>query len=358
MPNPVAAPPAAQRAVPADLDELVRNAMRGGGVEKLKSALLTAPVEVAPEPETPSLPLPEVLDALAHAAADVRTAEDPAAALDEVSRLLAEARRLLPPPPEAPPPPAPIPLPAIRIPYLLAVTPGHSPESLAEALDIDVATARNLVQAGGTRVAVRGADREELEGRESRARSAGLHATVQARSDLQELPPAEALLGFDREARAVLWPDALWLDPPDAANRPPGLAETLDGVFLVVPGEVEVRHQRGAREPEKWARQRYTVAGPTAEQRVIVVDLHLPGRILRAVEGVVDLREYDATAARRAMKGWIETLPERWPRARIEARRVCAGGATSAGEDGRLSGSGWPAWEEHSRVCRLHHGAS
>jgi hypothetical protein len=46
MPNP--APPPPPKAVPANLDALVRDVMRGGSVEAIRKALIEAKAETAP----------------------------------------------------------------------------------------------------------------------------------------------------------------------------------------------------------------------------------------------------------------------------------------------------------------------
>ncbi len=409
-----------RKALPANLDALVRDAMRGGGVGPLRAALEAqaptfsgvptvptlprgaevrrpspkvdvpaAPTATAPHPgraptvdTPPSPPLSRsaLLDAVVLAAERARVAIDLGAALDAVTAAVAEARALIPtatsgasaptapapgawetPAPTAPAPTAPaphsIPLPPVRFPWLLVVTAGGDEARIARALDVDRATARQIAHVAGPRVVGRGEDRAALELRAERARAEGLHATVQARSALSALPPAEALLSLDPGGACRLDPAPLWLAPPDPGNTPIGTVGHLEDVRLIVPGEVEVRDQRAPRAPDKWARDRYATAATVAERRVVVVDLHLPGRIVRVAEGLVDLRgdpAFVAGSARRTLLAWLEGAPRRWPAARIEARRTCPGGPAAAGEDGRLTGSGWPAWEEYSRLAWLH----
>jgi hypothetical protein len=411
-----------RKALPANLDALVRDAMRGGGIAPLRAALeaqaptvprgaevarpgsandpaASPPTATAPHPgraptvdtpPTPPLSRSALLDAVVLAAERARVAIDLGAALDAVTAAVAEARALIPagasdasaltlplpgawgearstpapsgapgstaPAPTAPDP-HPIPLPPVRFPWLLVVTAGGDEARIARALDVDRATARQIAHVAGPRVVGRGEDRAALEHRAGRARAEGLHATVQARSALSALPPAEALLSLDLGGACRLDPAPLWLAPPDPGNAPVGTVGHLEDVRLIVPGEVEVRDQRAPRAQDKWSRDRYATAGPVAERRVVVVDLHLPGRIVRVAEGLVDLRgdpAFVSGSARRTLLAWLEGAPRRWPAARVEARRTCPGGPAAAGEDGRLTGSGWPAWEEYSRLAWLH----
>jgi hypothetical protein len=176
---------------------------------------------------------------------------------------------------------------------------------------------------------------------------------VVAREALAALPPALALMADDGDvARVAEGP--LWEAPPEPGLRPAGEPVALDDVWLVVVGEVEARSQRGARQTGRMERARVGMAGAVHTSRVTVVDLHLPDAIVRATEGLTDLRALDPTSAHRAMKAWIEQAAARWPDAAVLPRKVCAAPASAPSSSAAAHDSGWATWEEHSRCCRLH----
>ena len=432
MPAPVAPPP--PKVVPANIDALVRDAMRGGDVGKLRAALKAQGIEATPRPvvtppvvtppvvtrpavtppvapprapapalSPPPAPRPapppaatspappsgrsrsEVLDALVLAAERTRVALDLGAALDALALVVAEARTFAEPTPgaahtaaahtaaaptatltagptpdAAPAVPAPVELPPFRFAWMLVVSGVPAAHEVAAGLGLDLVTARQLAYLAGPRVAARSDDAALLESRAGRAREAGLDVRVCARAALAELPPAETLLTVEPDGRWLTCASPVWRDPPEPSTRPAGTPAPTDGVFLLVSGEVEVRDQRGPRDPGRWARSRLTVAGPVAERRVLVVDVHLPDRIVRVVEGIVDLRgdpSHVDGSGRRTLAAWLDAAITRWPDARVEPRRTCAAGAaTKLSEDGRQSGSGWPLFEEYSRLARLNAG--
>lgn len=274
-------------------------------------------------------------------------------ALDALIAAAEVARGGLPVEVEAP---APVRLPPLRHPFLLVLSGAGDASELARALRVDVATATMLAREGPPRVALRGAEEGDLRMRALAARAVGFGAGVVAREALAALPPARSLMARDAGGWRVA-EGAWWEAPPEPGQRPLGEPDDLDGVWLVVPGEVEVRSQRGARATGRLERSRVGVAGAVHVARIAVVDLHLPDRIVRAAEGLTDLRALegaDAASARRSVKALVEGAAAWWPDATVLARKVCAAPATAPAGDATVLETGWPAWEEHSRVCRLH----
>lgn len=389
MPNPTAPPP--PKAVPANLDELVREAMRGGSVDAIKKAFQEAkaeapaatvlPFPVARRPPGPQLvttpppaanpeALPAQLLALLDAAALARAAwaaADPDRTRDALlaaQDALAAAQAALPaptlPPLPSPAVPGPLPvaaapallLPPIRHPLALVISPIGDPTLLpavAQALEVDMATARTFANVRHTQVALRGGDSGPLERRRVALRGQGLRATLVARESLVREPLALSVLGRDGDRwRVVEAP--LWGDEPDPTERPLGDLLAPGAITLAVLGEVETRTWRGAPEASRWQRARYTADQAPATRRVTVVDLHTASHILRLTDGLTVLRERDPLA--RALKEFIDVLETSFPGIHIEARRNCV--APSTGGDNARSTSGWPLWEEHTRMCRIH----
>lgn len=425
MPTPTVPPPPKERALPANLDELVRRAMSGQGVGELKKALAqtgqqttvatsSAAPATSPAPPVPSVPAALIapvvaptlstslisstenvdgaLVALVTAASRALAARaagntlELAAALDEAVAKIAAVRLAIgvksastapfPPDPLAAevfddiepdaadsPPTADEPvertvrLPPIRHPFALilgAPPSGSELGPLANALGVDLATARNVALATGTRITLRGGDAGELERRAASVRLLAVAACVCARDQLSHLGPAWAVVGFDSPDRWRLIAADVWVDPPDIQNLPQGEVYALLGPRVLIVGEVEVRRLRAETTESKWQRKHLGPAkGAGGEARLAVLDVVFPDRILRLVEGAFDIRGFtpgDPTSARRSIKAVQEWLSQQFPSLRVEPRRICAAApipGISSREDG------WAAWEEHSRACAL-----
>lgn len=443
MPTPTVAAPPKERALPANLDELVRRAMSGQGVGELQKALVqsghsapaappllaapagtrspqTEPVAPAPPPVlTQTVPLvpPVSLPAAAavapptvfptsnganidsalvalvtaasralaaHAAGNTR---ELSAALDEAAGKIASVRATLAPKAIVAATPLDIEplsdetlddldaralaptsaadeaaertvrLPPIRHPFALilgAAPSGSELGPIATALGVDLATARNVALANGTRITLRGSDRAELERRAASVRLLGITAGVCARDQLSQLGPAWAVVGFDSPGRWRIVATDIWVDPPDLQNLPLGEGYALIGPRVLVVGEVEVRRLRAETAESKWQRKHLSPAkGAGGESRMAVLDLIFPDRVLRVVEGAFDIRGFaggDPTSARRSIKSVQEWLTHQFPSLRVEPRRICSA-APIAGISSREDG--WAAWEEHSRACAL-----
>jgi hypothetical protein len=243
-------------------------------------------------------------------------------------------------------------LPTGRHPFGLAVwVSGLDASALAARAAVDLPTARAATAAGGTRVILRAADRADLERRCERLVAAGIGAAVFSASDLRVFGVARSVVALAPALRVVDTP--LWDAPPDPASLPAG--EPLDDgePWILVAGEVEERRFAGDAEPSRWQRSRFEVGGGvTAESRVAVVDLHTRSFILRIREGACDWRgdpSADPASQRRSLRRFVDTAADRWPALHVEPRRVCE----ARGRPGDTRATGWPAWEEHSRLCRL-----
>lgn len=415
MPAPTAPPPPKSRELPANLDDLVRRAMTGGGIGALKKALaeptlepgsapaapLPTPAAAAP-PASVAKPLPtpqpradpgasrppapahapwseleplplaqpspaptvDPLDALLVAAQEaVAGRAEPASlraalrrlrnALPAAEALAAEAAADPAPVDEGPP----VRLPPARHAWALAlagVPDGVEVGRLATALEVDLATARAAVLAGGARIVLRAPHRPDLERRGLALAALGVRWCVLERADLLAFGPAYALVAADaaevwRVAEVPRWGEAR----PDLSPLPRGSAWPGGDVWLVVSGEVEEKRLRPPAAESRWQRGHYAAAnGAGGEARIAVLDLHTDQGLFRVVEGAVDLRLLpgaDAASQRRSIKALADAVAIRWPNAEVQPRRTCPA-QTRPGDDRRADG--WGAWEEHSRVCR------
>lgn len=393
MPNPAPRPAEVRRAAPDNLDQLVREAMRGGGTEKLRAALASpaagppaaagAPLPAAPAPRPPGAPAlvpgeravaaapvsapaaappavappvaappPAVAapparwqDALRRAAERVgMLGDDPDAlreALLDVEDALAVGFSTLPSIPVLPP---------IRQPWLLVIPPLGDPGRLAASLGVDQATARMLALGRWPRVALRG-DSPGL----GAIRAEG-HQVI-ARDELLRIGPALGVLGplptpawhepgLD-DASWTVTDEPTWLAEPQGG----GLPARITGVTLVVPGEVETRSAREGAAESRWLRKRLAAAGAGTERRVRIADLHTEDGIFRLVEGVtrtIGVPGHDPSSAHRSFSALLAYVEALYPAAKVLEERTCAVGA-----DGR---SAWPSWEEHTRVSRVYTG--
>ncbi len=243
-------------------------------------------------------------------------------------------------------------LPTGRHPYALAVgTTDVDPALLARCAGVDLSTARAAVAAGGVRVLVRAADRAELMRRLTNVHAAGLRGAVVDASTLRAYGPATSVVAVGEGVRIVTTP--LWESVVDPYALPRGEPAALGEPWLLVVGEVEEHRLAVEAETSRWQRTRYAAgSGTAAEARAFVLDLHTPAAIFRVREGACDWRElpgFDPASQRRSMRTFVDTLVARWPAMHVEPRRVCAAQA----RPGESRATGWAAWEEHSRVCRV-----
>jgi hypothetical protein len=401
MPEPSAPPPepTQRRELPKDLDKAFQRAMLQGDMRQLRQVLggvegaesspdapvqgpgqllarrptpapvtsppaaLDLPAEaVAPLPEpAPALPAAPSPDALY---ADLSQAlvqaggwvDDPVGAVatlrqarDTLDALIEQLEDR-----EAPPE---LVLPPFRQPWALVVAPPGDAERLravGEALDVDLATARQVAVLGYPKAALRSADRPDLEGRASSYRQAlGLPARVVGEAMLRAVPGARLVLSLAaggpwRSVISGAWePDAGTLAGLDHRDDPP------PALRLVVVGEVVITRYRELRGRHK-DDSRLSSHG---DRRLGVIDLHHDDGVLRVVRGITQLSGWDGIDPRSsalAFRGLPEALAARYPDLPLTGRCVCRPTRQpEARNDGRLEAAGWPAWEEHSRGCRL-----
>ena len=441
LPNP-APPPEAPRArvLPADLDRLVNEALRGKGVKALHEALRQA--DTTPETGVASILATDVTgpgagpkvelvasggavdatgvtagesadvalgvagDVASGVAGDVALKDeedvtlspsvDPAAqllsALTEAEEAVSRARSrltdgalveaaeilrqlagrlptLLPEPAveptvEAPETSAgetsPVPLPLFRFGWALVIdglADAARAPALASALGQDLATARLHAVSAHPKVVQRGDDEAALLARAERLRAEAVPTSVLHRSMVQRL-------GRPALARSFVWGGpvrgldgrAFWEGDPEEVRAQRGAPWPWFEPILGVLGEVTVVRSRSAAAPGRFARKTLGV-GPTVldERRIGVLDLWgEDGQHLRLVEGLTD--SGDSRAPFRAL---VETITAAASGLKLTARRVCRPEESrAAGEPGEaVVRSGWPTFEEHTRLCWLHHQA-
>ena len=281
--------------------------------------------------------------------------DDPPAALDALGRAqealssLAEVLADLEAPPD-------LVLPPFRqAGALFVVSPGDAERvpDVAEALDIDAATARQVAVVQHPRVALRSNDRDLLEQRASRYRvRLALPARVLDQDDLRAQPPARLVLTL---AAAGPWRSAIspsW-EPESGVLAKLRMREDPPlPLRLVVVGEVvkqRFREHRGRRKDD-------VRLASHGERRRGVIDLHHDGGVLRVIEGVTSLEGWeglDPRSSALAFRGLPDLLAQRYPAIPHTGRLVCRPTRQpEARDDGRIESTGWPAWEEHSRACR------
>ena len=402
LPAPAPPPtPMSARELPPDLDALVADALAGRGISRLKAALqptggqvgmisisapapsapAPAPAAPAPEPDPePPADLPTVLgraQSALYAAVDLLSAGEPEGARDAVLALRAaaeEALRLLPDPAvtlpesalsEAAPAEQPeeveqrLILPNVRFEYALFIDgPGDATRAaeVAGALSIDVATARLIAASPVARVALRGADPDVLSARAERLNGLGIRASVIRREAVLALPHPRLLLTIraDEPMRALSG-GPVWLGDPEELLGASGEQHDPFTPEYIVLGEVVVVRLRARAERAKMLRQRGSGADANRldERRLGVVDLWADGCHVRVVEG---LTRVDAAEGRAPFRAFVDSLPMRYPGVRIEPRRICQPEARSGPVEAgaMIASSGWPVFEEHTRLCWLH----
>ena len=364
MPNPAAPPSTRRRDVPKNLDAVFRRAMSGGNTAELKDVLADIEEVEVPASETtedaptdppgaiaqkeppPEVPIPELARDAGIDLGDWEEAPDDALKRVNAARAKLQelAKRL-----EAVPRPAPLVLPPFRQKWALFVqSPGEDValEDVAAALDLDLPTARMVSLAKHPRVARRGMNRGQLEGLAARWEKHLVRtAVVFDEGMLRELPRARTALVLPAEGDWTTSSGDVWLDP-EGPKFPSSTAPVE--VLLAVVGEVVVKRfrvksdKRGDRNFE-----------PSGERRVAVVDLHGPACVIRVVENITELRGWglEGLSHRQELKSLTERLGET---TQLVAKKICQ--PTRKPEDlgtGWAEAAGWPAWEEHTRACRL-----
>lgn len=257
-------------------------------------------------------------------------------------------------------PPRPVvPLPPFRQAYGLVVEcPDDSGKSaaIAKAMGTDGVTAGMIAVSAAPKVALRGADPDALELQASGLREGvGLRAAVFARARLSEMrPPLMVLRCVGPEVFDVV-SDRLWALGPDPGGLPPGDPQRFPLVVLAVPGEVQIKRFRTGRGKQAGS------LSPVGGKRLAVLDLHGVDCFLRIVQGITELDGlpgFIPQGAQRTMRALPENLGEWWPELRSVGARNCQPVRAAKAPEGvqpgeMITSTGWPAWEEHTRTCRI-----
>jgi hypothetical protein len=390
------------RSLPPDLDEMVRLAMSQGSVDALHSALSSdvpgpasaasvSPVAAPPEPlSKTSLDEISVADALADLGEgldDARLAwisgdvgvvrswaEAAGPTLRAVLQQLAREEEaenpqlsLIPDPSPEPPVPPVILMPKVRHPLALVVEGMGDPErgpALAEALGVDGVTARLVAMCRYPRFVLRGDDEAQLNQAAEQVQSAlGIRAVVVSRDAMLAIGPARGVTG-------ALSSEPLQLQIVECPEWDVDLTEPAAGELrtltpdlrLAVAGEIVVHRFRAATQGGRLKHIREHRVQSVGETRLSVIDLHTDTAVLRLVQGATDMSGFPGhtpSAAVRSLRDYLSVLEQSVP---VIPRRICQpgldrpGGGAVAGQSSPTQDSGWAAFEEHSRACRLLYG--
>lgn len=260
-------------------------------------------------------------------------------------------------------PSPPVELPPIRQAWLLVVDGPNDADraaELAEALGLDLPTARVLASSPSPRVALRGDDAEALRRRAERCVvRTGLHASVISREALLALPPPLTVLRAPPVGPWSARPERLWDQDPEDLRALAGQPLERPRPALAVPAEVVSVHQRlSARPGGRLAPSRLHAPVSSTERRVGVLDLYSTAGALRLVEGLTDL-DRPQGSVKLGFRAFEENLAAELPGVKVELRRVFRSLDRRAptAEQPELVLSGWPQHEEHSRTLWLHHQA-
>jgi len=233
--------------------------------------------------------------------------------------------------------------------------------ALAEALGVDGVTARLIAVSRYPRFVFRGEDEVRMTQAAARVREVlGVRAAVVTRDKLLSIGPAVAVT-------QAITADPLRLEIVDRAmwdvdlRAQPGKdpREIVPTIRLAVVGEIVVHRFRALPQGGRLKHIRENRVQGAGEERLAVVDLHTDGGILRVVEGATDLNGFPGhtpSSAVRSLREFVAHLHVQIP---VMTRRVCQpgldrpGGGAVAGQAGTSQDTGWGAFEEHSRACRL-----
>ncbi|MCP4804951.1 MAG: hypothetical protein GY913_16805 [Proteobacteria bacterium] len=371
MPNPQPRGQQTKKQTPKNLDALIRRAMSRGNTAELKKALAEAEeVAVAPPvvhelAEDDPTPLPQVLDELvqktpaapspealyqdlrAHIEAASGWEDAPRGAEEHLREAQAAIARLLPALDRIEGPPELI-FPPFRQAHALFVEPPGTPDDaplVSEALQLDHPTARMIALAKHPRVARRdGADthlRALAQAYESRL---ARPAVVFDEARLRALPIPHTVLSLPKSGPWEIVGGGAWTWDE---RRGSGRAFDALPIALAVPGEVAVKRFRIRKN-----KRDETELIPSHEARVGVLDLHHPTGILRVVEGLTTLGgwDLDGLSLRMAFRRFLESDHGDI----VVGKRICQPTRKPQELDEQTArATGWPAWEEHTRACRL-----
>ena len=255
-------------------------------------------------------------------------------------------------------------MPKVRHPSALVVEGMGDAEhgvALAEALGVDGVTARLIAVSRYPRFVFRGEDDARMAEAAQRVQTdLGIRAAVIHREQLLEVGSAagvtRALTATPLRLEVVDRP--MW----DVDLRTQGGShprEVAPDLRLAVVGEVVIHRFRPMPQGGRLKHIRETRVQGAGEERLAVADLHTPEGILRVVEGATELAGFPGhtpSAAVRSLRDFVTHLESLVP---VMPRRVCQpgldrpGGGAVAGQNSASQDTGWAAFEEHSRACRL-----
>ncbi len=245
-------------------------------------------------------------------------------------------------------------------PFLLVTDAGGGEaqvQDLVQSLQLDGVTARLVARTTWWRVARWGESQEPLEEMAERTRQAtGLRVSVLKAADLGEIQPPRGLLGATEDGR-------LSLTGPGWQGEEEENGETVDlslaSFSLVVPGAIAIRRFRHQERRERSSRKMGTIQLEGRQRRVGVLDLHGPDGALRIVSGATDFSHLPGNFQGKGPRSYA--LFQSWLEQEMEVlgRRVCdptrsAPGVKPEGGPLEFEITGWPVWEDHSRICALH----
>ena len=257
-------------------------------------------------------------------------------------------------------------LPIGRRPFVLVLDGCANPElasDIARISGLDHVTARMVATSDWDRPLLWHNQREVLDGIAARLTDEmGLGASVLESARLSETADVHAVLGAMEDGAFRTTPKPLWMG--HALTEEEAEPVSFEDIRLVVPGQVAVRRFQDVRRG-KWARKKgTTVRREIGERRIVLMDLHSSTHILRVVIGVTDFSGFPGFhqgSGPLSMRGMEEALPELFPGVHIEGKRVCHPQTARAMLDSdtqraQFELTGWSAWEEHTRICRVHRG--
>jgi len=254
----------------------------------------------------------------------------------------------------------PISLSGFRRPWLLVVDSGGGDERvepLARSLGLDGVTAGMIARSSWWRVARWGDSKEELlKYADLGRRSTGLRISVISTEALSEMESPRGVLGAEEDGRLVLTEPG-WRGEEEQEGELSDLR--LEDFTLAVPGRIVIRRYRLESKRDRWSHRKGQVQRELGERRLSVVDLYGDAGAVRLVAGVTDFTglpgHFEGSGAR-SFAAFLEALE---PRTELLGRRTCqpqhaAPMAEDETSPDRTRASGWPIWEEHSRICSLH----
>ena len=245
------------------------------------------------------------------------------------------------------------------LPFLLVVDAGGGEaqvQALVRSLQLDGVTARFVASSSWWRVARGGESREELEEMAERTRAAtGLRVSVLATADLAQGESPRGLLGAGEDGRWCLAGPG-WQGEEQEVEWVEG---RLAAFSLALPGTVVIRRYRHHARRERSFRKTGAVRHEGRERRVGVLDLHGAEGSLRIVSGSTDFTHLPGEFQGVGPRSFALFLSKLGQEMEVLGRRICEPSRAPSGVKTKelpeeIQITGWPVWEEHSRICASH----